>query len=158
MASVVRGMSALWGAALALILFVITQGVLKFVIEPIQEQRRLIGEVAHELSMHYYLQDVQEDGVDEVRKTLRSLSARLWGSLWAIPFYNAFARVGAVPKLEDVVAASTELKAWARHLGSPVSSASADAMTRNIVAVSERLDIRIRIPRSADGLRGPSKG
>ena len=151
-------MSALWGAALALILFVITQGVLKFVIEPIQEQRRLIGEVAHELSMHYYIQDVQKNGVEEVRKTLRSLSARLWVSLWAIPFYNTFAQVGVVPELEDVVAASTELEAWARHLGSPASGDAGDAITRNIVAVSERLGIRIRLPRSIEVLRGPSKG
>ena len=135
----------MWGAALALILFVITQGVLKFVIEPIQEQRRLIGEVAHELSMHYYIQDVQQDGVVEVRKTLRSLSARLWASLWYIPFYNAFAVVGLVPKVNDVVEAATQLKAWERSLRSPVSSASADAITRNIVAVSERLRIRVRV-------------
>jgi hypothetical protein len=146
-AEVVSRVSALWGAALALIGFVITQGVLKFVIEPIQEQRRLIGEVAHELSMHYYIQDVQEDGVEEVRKTLRSLAARLWSSLWAIPFYNAFARLGVVPKVEDVVAAATELKAWARHLGSPATPAPGDAITRNIVAVSERLGIRVRLTR-----------
>ena len=154
-AAVVRVMSALWGAALALIGFVITQGVLKFVIEPIQEQRRLIGEVAHELSIHYYIQDVQEDGVEEVRKTLRSLSARLWASLWAIPFYDAFSRVGLVPKVDDVVAAATELKAWSYHLGSP---ASGDAITRNIVAVSERLGITVRATRSTEGLRGPSEG
>lgn len=33
-------------------MFVITQSILKFVIEPLQEQRRLIGDVAHALS--YY--------------------------------------------------------------------------------------------------------
>jgi hypothetical protein len=138
-------MSALWGATLVLIGFLITQGILKFVIEPIQEQRRLIGEVAHELSMHYYLQDVQRDGVEEVRKTLRSLAARLWASLWAIPFYNAFAVVGLVPKVNDVVEAATQLKAWERHLGSSASPASGDAITRNIVAVSERLGIKVRV-------------
>ena len=42
--------SELLAAVLALIGFVLTQGFLKFIIEPIQEQRRVIGEVAHLIS------------------------------------------------------------------------------------------------------------
>jgi hypothetical protein len=69
---------ALAGAALALIGFVITQSILKFILEPIQEQRRLIGEVAHALSIYAYIQDIQSVGVEETRRSLRSLSGRLW--------------------------------------------------------------------------------
>ena len=44
--------SVIIAAALALIAFVITQSILKFVIEPIQEQRKLIGEVANALVVY----------------------------------------------------------------------------------------------------------
>jgi hypothetical protein len=44
--------SEIVAAALALIGFVITQGILKFIIEPIQDQRRLIGEVASALTVY----------------------------------------------------------------------------------------------------------
>jgi hypothetical protein len=105
-------MSALLGAALALILFIITQIILKFVIEPIQEQRRLIGEVAQALSLYSNVHDVHREGVEETRRALRSLSGRLWASLWAIPFYDAFALLGRVPKATDVMEAATELRVW----------------------------------------------
>jgi hypothetical protein len=120
-------MSVVAGAALALIGFVLTQGILKFVIEPIQEQRRLIGEVAHALST---ILDVPEDREDvdreeieeirkETRKTLRSLSGRLWASLWSIPFYDAFALVGLVPRAKNVTRAASELTIWSYFLSSP---------------------------------------
>ena len=73
--------SEILAAALALIGFVVTQSILKFVIEPIQEQRRLIGEVARVLSMYAYIENIHGEGVEEVRKALRSLSARLWSSV-----------------------------------------------------------------------------
>jgi hypothetical protein len=44
--------SAVIAAALALIGFAITQSLLKFIIEPIQEQRKLIGEVANTLVVY----------------------------------------------------------------------------------------------------------
>jgi hypothetical protein len=121
-------MSALAGAALALIGFVITQGILKFVIEPIQEQRRLIGEVAHVLSTFLNV-PVEREDVDrgeleelwkETRKALRDQSGRLWASLWAIPFYNAFALVRLVPKMSNVKAAATSLTVWSYYLTSPM--------------------------------------
>jgi len=88
---------------------VLTQGFLKFVLDPIQEQRQAIGELSHVLSTT--LLNVQDDRPDvdkeelieireETRKALRSLAGRLWTSLWSIPFYDAFALVRLVPKAE----------------------------------------------------------
>jgi hypothetical protein len=44
--------TALVTALLAILVFVLTQSFLKLFLEPIQEQRRLIGEVATALTVH----------------------------------------------------------------------------------------------------------
>jgi hypothetical protein len=102
-----RLITALTGAAWALIGFLLTQTILKFFIEPILEQRQLIGEVALALSIYADIENIQREGVDEARRNLRSLSGRLWASLWTIPFYDAFGLIGVVPKRFDVMNAST---------------------------------------------------
>jgi len=134
--------SALWGAALALIGFVITQYILKFVLEPIQEQRRLIGEVAQALSMYYYVQDVHQEGVEEVRQNLRTLSAWLWSSLWAIPCYDLFVLLGQVPKANDVMVAATKLKVWSIKLATPDPG---DSIMRDIDEIAQRLGITVKV-------------
>jgi hypothetical protein len=133
-------MSAVLSVVIALIVFVITQSILKFVIEPIQEQKRLIGEVAHALSIYAYIQDVRKEG-DEPEKTLRSLSGRLWASLWSIPFYDALASLGIVPKATDVMAAATELRIWSYSV---TSFESADSNMRHMDAIAQRLGITLK--------------
>src|SRR5215218_9681837 len=122
--------SAIIGAALALIGFVITQSVLRFVIEPIQEQRKLIGEVAHALVLYgnAYIDtgmeeypgkkgpDEHREYVLEAKKALRVLAGRLRSSLWSIPFYRGFAWLRLVPRGSDVVAASMALIGWSNVL------------------------------------------
>jgi hypothetical protein len=121
----VRGVSALVGAVVALFVFVITQSILKFVIEPIQEQKRLIGEVAHALLFYANMIHLDTWGptdeerrkeLDEARRVLRGLAGRLQASLWTIPFYDALAWLRRVPKKEDVLEAATQLVGWSNSL------------------------------------------
>jgi hypothetical protein len=120
--------SELLAAVLALIGFVLTQGFLKFVLEPIQEQRRAIGEIAHLLNTLVDIPDYRED-VDreemeelrrEARKTMRALAGRLWTSLWAIPLYDVFALSGLVPKANHMRRAAMELTIWSYFMSSAV--------------------------------------
>jgi hypothetical protein len=111
--------SELLAAVLALIGFVLTQGFLKFVLEPMQEQRRVKGEIAHlstVLDIPDYREDVDKEEVEairaETRKTLRDLAGQLWASLWAIPLYNVFAFVRLVPKADNVTSATVSLTGW----------------------------------------------
>jgi len=96
--------SELLAAVLAPIGFVLTQGFLKFVLEPMQEQRRVKGEIAQlstVLDIPDYREDVDKEEVEAIRatrKTLRNLAGQLWASLWAIPLYNVFAFVRLVRK------------------------------------------------------------
>jgi hypothetical protein len=77
--------SEIIAAATALILFVLTQGFLKFILEPIQEQRKLIGEVSYAL-LAYNRQVVKSLDESEACEHLRRLSGRLQASLWSLPF------------------------------------------------------------------------
>lgn len=103
----------------------VTQSFLKLVLEPIQDQRKLIGDVAHALLFYknvYHPEsfgppdDRRRDELDEARKTLRGLAGRLRASLWTIPFYNTLARLGRVRNTEDVLEASTQLIGWSNSL------------------------------------------
>jgi hypothetical protein len=81
---------ALVTALLAIVAFVAGQALPKFGVEPIQEQRELIGEVAHALLFYanvYHLEmfehppEQRRAEIDEARTTLRGLAGRLQTSL-----------------------------------------------------------------------------
>jgi hypothetical protein len=145
-------MSAITAAAVALIFFVITQGILKLIIEPIQELRRLVGEVAH--ALEYYddahpddavLQRAEEEWLKrhreylrEARKAIHDLGGRLQASLWTIPVYDIFGFCAVIPKRQNVLDASRELRGWSKGLEGGDASSRADSH-RKIVA--QKLDI-----------------
>lgn len=105
-------------ALLAVLVFVVGQAVLRFVLEPVQEQRRLIGEVAHALLFYGNRgpYGFTPEELDETRDHLRGLAGRLRASLFNIPSYDALARLGWVPKRADVIEASTQLVGWSNSL------------------------------------------
>ena len=139
-------------AAIALILFVITQGILKFIIEPIQEQKKLIGEVVHAL-VYYdnaYLDQTlaqglndealqqQRESLREASNAIRDLAGRLQGSLWTIPYYDTLARLRRVPTYNGVVSAVSELRGWSNGLEG--GDASGRAAQRR-VAIAKKLGV-----------------
>jgi hypothetical protein len=127
--------AAILTALLAVVVFVLTQSFLKLVLEPIQDQRTLIGEVASALTLYeraYTLRVVRADGGEalfggsleearEAEKALRALGGRLQASLWSVPLYDVFALIRVVPKLVDVVVAANELHMWYSQLPAPVN-------------------------------------
>jgi cobalamin biosynthesis protein CobD/CbiB len=123
--------SAFAGAVLALIVFVITQSILKFVIEPIQEQKKLIGEIANAFVAYadvpiYSPQELYErpeetsayrERLAETRQELRRLSGRLRASLWAIPFYKLLSRVKSGPQGSRYRRSFRRAYRMVKHLG-----------------------------------------
>jgi hypothetical protein len=115
---------------LAVLVFVLTQSFLKLCLEPIQEQRKLIGEVAAALTVYEktFSLRVQSDSSGEMwygatieesrnaEKVLRELAGRLRASLWSVPLYDMFALIHWVPKLRNVVVAADELRMWYSQL------------------------------------------
>ena len=94
-------------------LFVIGQIVSKFLIEPILEQRRVIGEIAY--SLIFYARDYtspglgKRDRMDEASEVLRQHASQLRARTHAIPWYGFWALLRRVRKYEDVLEASKRL-------------------------------------------------
>lgn len=142
---------ALITALLAVLAFVAGQALLRFVVEPIQEQRRLIGEVSHALLFYanvYHLKILKQPDeqrraeLDEARTTLRGLAARLQASLWTVPAYDTLARMGWVRKKEDILTASRELAGWSESLYGGRTSEVRDKRRR---IISEALGISEKV-------------
>lgn len=111
-------MTAIITALLAVVVFVVTQSFLKLLLEPIQEQKKLIGEVAHALLFYANVGPVgfSTEEREEVRMALRGLAGQLRASLFYVPFYNTLAWMRRIPQKEDVLAAADELVGWSNSL------------------------------------------
>lgn len=92
-------METFWTVASGTLVYVIGQGVQRFVLAPIEEQRRVIGEIDNEriflanlvahLPYHEPPDDlklVQPDDPVEASRRVRKLAARLRSTVWTIPF------------------------------------------------------------------------
>ena len=100
--------------ALGLFAFVLGQFALKPIVEPIQEQTRIVGEVTHAL---IYYRNVgrsnpagpDPEGVAEARRSYRDLAAGLRTNLRVVPRYEVFARLQLVLPREQVQQTSAAL-------------------------------------------------
>ena len=130
--------------------FVISQIAQRFFIEPIQEQKKVLGEVT--FAVRYYSgtllfgvgtvpQHHELVGTPEVRKeaseTLYKLSAEVRASLSEVPRYRVFERLGFVKKKETVEEVALKLQGWALYVKMGDSTAAA----RHRAAVAKALDI-----------------
>jgi hypothetical protein len=151
-------LTALGTAFVAVLVFVLTQSFLKLVLEPIQEQRTLIGEVAEALTLYERAYTLRVDGAGgralfgaaheeakEAEKALRELGGRLEASLWSVPAYDLFALIHMVPKLADVVVAADELHMWYSQLPAPVNEHQAARIQECRQIISQRLGIEKRL-------------
>ena len=119
------------GAVLAVVggvaTFVLGQAFLRFVLEPIQEQRRIIGEIASALlylaniahldkvgAEGYVLQYPEEPA--EASRILRRLASKLRATLEPVPLYGCCAWLRLVRKRADVLAAMSGLVGWSNSL------------------------------------------
>jgi hypothetical protein len=159
-------MATITTALLAVVVFVLTQSFLKLVLEPVQDQRELVGEVAPALLFYANVVaefDVPEDiaggrgmkigmereEVEETRKALRGLAGRLRASLWTIPFYDTLARMGWVRSKQDVIEASTQLVGWSNSLSRD------DYRDKRLKIIADRLGITEKLEASGGPRTGP---
>lgn len=93
--------------------YVLGQLVLKLVLEPVQELRKTIGQVAHALIERANV--IQNPGVptkevmDQTSDQLRSLSSQLQSHLYLVPTYSVTARIFRLPSLKQLTEASSAL-------------------------------------------------
>ena len=152
--------TAIVTALLAVLVFVFTQGVLKLVLEPLQDQRRLVGQVAAALVVYEraftlrvepisgtepMLLGSSREEATEAAKALRELGGRLQASLWAVPFYDLFAFFRLVPTARAVVVATDELHMWYSQLPNAVNEHQAKRIQECRDTISRSLGIEQRL-------------
>src|SRR4051794_38171855 len=93
--------TAAFTALLGTILLVVGQVVQRFLLEPIQEQSKTLGEVAYCLTFLANISHVEPSrggafpaDPREASKDLRRLAGRLRASLWTVPLYDTLAARG----------------------------------------------------------------
>lgn len=95
------------------VVYLVSQVLSKFVIDPIHEQKKTIGQVADALIYHRNVYSsggiVAREKLDAAHDDLRLLATELRSKTHLIPMYNFFSRYGVVLDLDNVVSASTEL-------------------------------------------------
>jgi hypothetical protein len=93
------------------IVFVAGQLLVKFVLEPIQELRRLIGAIAHSLAFYANQTFVQGPKHDEAMETYRQQACKLREALELIPspFYALARCCKMLPSKKNVIQASGDL-------------------------------------------------
>jgi hypothetical protein len=97
--------------ALGYVVFVLGQFTQRLCIEPIQEQKRVIGEIAYLLDYYGNVASVAKAGLtEEASRELRRLAGELRATLRTVLGYRFFAFLGVVEKKDDVMTATTELK------------------------------------------------
>jgi hypothetical protein len=102
---------------LGFIVFVLGQVAQRFFIEPIQEQRRIIGEISFAVIYYHNVSSISPPEIrTEAQQTLRKLSAQLYATLGVIWPYEFFERRGWVARRENVEAAATGLIGWSNSL------------------------------------------
>ena len=97
----------------AVAIFVIGQIIVKFFIEPIHEQAKLIGEIAFSLVFYANVLDggglVKNEYLDEASRVLRQHASQLRARTNAIPWYPIWQFLRLVPDRANAVRASTHL-------------------------------------------------
>ncbi len=89
--------------------FVLSQWILKFVMEPILEQRRSLGRLAHAVEFWanvYCNPGSGNSEADEVSRVLREHACDLLARTYGVPLYRLWQRMRFVPKREDIAEAA----------------------------------------------------
>jgi hypothetical protein len=92
------------------ITYVLGQLAVKLLIEPVQEMKKTIGQVAHALIEHANVfSNPGEGAMEDMRQTsqqIRKLSSQLQAQLYLVPSYSNTAKVFRLPTKENILAAS----------------------------------------------------
>lgn len=123
-------MQIFWTIVTGVLVFLIGQAVLKFLLEPLQEFRRTVSEVAHALIEYANVYGNPGLGDDqklkEASRTLRNLSSRMHAQMYLTPKYRYIAKVLCFPSEKSVSEAVTNLIGLSNSVfasGDPVANA-----------------------------------
>jgi hypothetical protein len=132
-------MPSLLSIIVSVAVFVVGQVIRRFLLEPLQEQRRVIGEIAGAILLFGNIGPLPPDvppeslalaathsvrGLEPIgSKSSATSAARLRATLWSIPLYRVWSGIGAVHSRAKILGASQQLVSWSNsvHNGPPGS-------------------------------------
>lgn len=112
----------IWGAFGGLAVYVAGQLLSKFLIEPIHELRKAVGEVRFNLAFHAPTIHTpigrSKESSDAAREALLKSSCELIAKIHAVPGYplSRFAAFGALPCRKDVESAAVQLRGLSTYV------------------------------------------
>jgi hypothetical protein len=140
-------LTALFTVVLGYFVFVLGEFTQRLCIEPIQEQKRVIGEIAYLLDHYGNVASLKKAGLtEEASQELRKLAGELRSTLRTVLWYRFFEVCRVVEKREKVMRATTELK-W---VSLSIRMNDNPAARRHMSAVIQALNIPQDTPAPAD--------
>jgi len=95
------------------IVFILGQLALKLLIEPIQEFKKTVADIAHALIEYANIYAnpgvVSNESEKKASEELRKLSSRLNAQMYLIPFYQIIAKIFGLPPRDKLVGAANDL-------------------------------------------------
>jgi len=123
---------------LGFVVFVLGQIAQRFFIEPIQEQKRIIGRIAYVILYYANVMALApKPRQDEASEELRKLAGELRATLWIVPSYRLFQGLGLVEKRENIISASAGLVGWSNS----VHMRDGTHAARHMATVAKALDL-----------------
>jgi hypothetical protein len=125
------------------VLLIITQIFTRFVVDPLVDFRRLLGEVAYTLILNSNLlfnasQTAGTSEFQEARQECRTLASRLHAFSAAVPLYHSLSRIGLVPCHGYVYDAAAQLIG----LSNTTATTPPDIVRQRYERISKLLRIR----------------
>lgn len=126
----------------AVSIFVSGQVIIKFIIDPIHDFRKLLGEIKHELIFH--AQAIQtpvgtREKEDEASLVLRKLSCHLLSKTFSIPFYRQLSSV--VPKFLPPKENINDASKWLIGLSNSVHTKDRSDNYKKVARIEKMLKI-----------------
>lgn len=138
-------METFWTIVAGVLVFVIGQAILKFVLEPLQEFRRTVSEIAHALIEHANVYGNpglgDEQKLKDASSALRKLSSKLHAQMYLTPKYSHLSKFLSFPSEKAVSDAVTNLIGLSNSV-----FASGDALANASRANKVRKALGIYIP------------
>jgi len=108
-------------AVAGIAVFIAGQIIMKWFIEPIQEQRKLRGKIIYGLAYYanVYAEIFPRETVIEASTRLRDLASQLQANASVIPFYGLLSLLHMVPKSDVIMRVSAHLIDLSNHLAFP---------------------------------------
>jgi len=146
----------LW-TALATILsgsfiFVISQFASRFILEPVIEVKRVVGEIIFVLlqydTVNYSILDIENEDdfnrLKDAKRDIREKGSRIVSASFSVPYYDFFRLLFRLPSRIVLISVGQTLLQIADRLGESHSPTEMDELSKMILSVAKKLGVEFK--------------